>query len=992
MDIYKIGVEIALTNSISGALTSLSGHFLGVERDAKRLENMFGPNSAMIVGITAAGAGMLLISGKLLSNGAELEKQVGQMKFMLDNYKELAKDIKTAITISVNTPGSTVADNIRAMKEILPSVKNEAEARKAITIMMPEAIAVSRMTNEPVDDIIRMIIKAEDIVGHVSNPKTHEFDPERLKVGFHAALSTLIAAGGNLHANDLLRYAQMNATFARLFTDPLEMWKSAYTPMLEMGGAKAGTATTAMGQQMVAGRMSVAAAKRAIELHLLDASKTHFTGTGVVIDDGGWKGEEALREGDFAKWFREVFKPAVQAQHHGPLTSYDYVKELSRFTSRQNAARLGSIFLGNEAQVTRDKAMVETVSKKNFYDDVMSSDLGANVNAFQTSITSILQVVGGPMVKPAIAGMHALTGALTSFLESVSKMTDGQKRELTVGMAGGGLAALIYGGSKAARAIKSIVKGSGSSGALLASAAALDASAALLSEAAIALGAKGGGGLGPLELTKDGNTKASPKANNPMAKPKASPINLPKAGAGILGTLLSFLKTSIGPAMLGGSAALSIASNPDAHILSPEETKLWQKFGEAWGGNNSGPHPRNEVHVPAAPTNLIDARGFDLFLDGNASKTYSGPHDQHLEHQALTNLTDEAKRNEESVSKWMYDIAPRMSLFEHKDTSQTYSGPHDRHMEHEAIVNLTDITTKGFDAVVNAILFPPIPSGLSGPRSRGAFLHGIDYMNKNGLPESGGGGGGGFDSFGDSQTSGTGGGSYFGDIGGGGRAGGGKKGGQHDLNWFNTHGLPGSKGGSSTPASKKATGTTIGDILMKDIPGLTKAQAAGIVGNFNVESIGFQPTIKGDSGLAMGLAQWHADRFNPNAAWAKQNGYDPYSVVGQAHMAAHELLTTENGALQKIMRAQNPAAAAYATGAFYERPLRLSDSLRQRAAGAEDYMKYSGDKQQTITNNIHLDGKQIATHITKHLTKNHATNAPVGHHPSVDGASSAMWT
>lgn len=100
--------------------------------------------------------------------------------------------------------------------------------------------------------------------------------------------------------------------------------------------------------------------------------------------------------------------------------------------------------------------------------------------------------------------------------------------------------------------------------------------------------------------------------------------------------------------------------------------------------------------------------------------------------------------------------------------------------------------------------------------------------------------------------------------------------------------------------------------------GLSKEQAAGLAGNFHAES-GFNPTIVGDNGAAFGLAQWRDGRLDQLKSFAKNNKLDPNNINTQLNFAWHELNTSENAALKKLLKTKTVAEASEVVLADFER-------------------------------------------------------------------------
>jgi hypothetical protein len=120
---------------------------------------------------------------------------------------------------------------------------------------------------------------------------------------------------------------------------------------------------------------------------------------------------------------------------------------------------------------------------------------------------------------------------------------------------------------------------------------------------------------------------------------------------------------------------------------------------------------------------------------------------------------------------------------------------------------------------------------------------------------------------------------------------------------------------------KAAGGGTAADAAMKFFmsAGWSKEQAAGIVGNLQVESgKDLNTTAVGDGGKAKGIAQWHPDR---QAKFKDVIGKDVMSATleEQLRFVDYELKNTEKSAGDKLRAATTAAQAAQMVDKFYER-------------------------------------------------------------------------
>jgi hypothetical protein len=182
---------------------------------------------------------------------------------------------------------------------------------------------------------------------------------------------------------------------------------------------------------------------------------------------------------------------------------------------------------------------------------------------------------------------------------------------------------------------------------------------------------------------------------------------------------------------------------------------------------------------------------------------------------------------------------------------------------------------------------------------------------------------------------------YTGGAGGGGGAGGAGGGGAGE-------GAPGGPGGGGGGGAGAGEGTTTAPNLKGGrasqqamdyfiSQGWTKEQAAGIVASLDVETGGkFDPTAKGDSGLAHGIGQWHPDR---QANFQKVFGH---SIQGSTYaeqlaFVQWELTHTEKRAGDKLKAAQDAQQAGAAVSQFYERPRAVEYNKQLRGNLAQKY-------------------------------------------------------
>jgi murein DD-endopeptidase MepM/ murein hydrolase activator NlpD len=129
---------------------------------------------------------------------------------------------------------------------------------------------------------------------------------------------------------------------------------------------------------------------------------------------------------------------------------------------------------------------------------------------------------------------------------------------------------------------------------------------------------------------------------------------------------------------------------------------------------------------------------------------------------------------------------------------------------------------------------------------------------------------------------------------------------------YDSDGNPISSGAGSTENAKKAMEYFMGQ-------GLTREQAAGLVGNLQAESFArLDHTAVGDGGKAYGIAQWHPDR---QANFKRAFGKDIRQSTFEEQLAfvMWEFNNTEKRAFSRLKAATSPEEAAAAVNSYYER-------------------------------------------------------------------------
>ena len=126
--------------------------------------------------------------------------------------------------------------------------------------------------------------------------------------------------------------------------------------------------------------------------------------------------------------------------------------------------------------------------------------------------------------------------------------------------------------------------------------------------------------------------------------------------------------------------------------------------------------------------------------------------------------------------------------------------------------------------------------------------------------------------------------------------------------------------------------------------GFTKAQTAGLIGNFVVES-GSDPinpaAVQYGGGPGRGLAQWEGSRRTDLYNYAASQGKTWSNLQLQLDFIWHELTGKERSAYTRIKATTTISSAAVTVRQYYERPSVHADQARINAANSI-HSRYSG--------------------------------------------------
>ena len=394
--IHRISVEMVLADGIFAAMTRLTSAFAGIEGKVDRIHNKIGDWKGAFA-LVAGAAGIALVAkgmDDLFKQMEEYQEKItGLRQLGLKPGEERAVQ-NEADRINALIRGTTPSGIMQVYRESRDIIGPE-ESLKALYSYSEFARALANMpshstTFEKATERLRPLIKASDIMGYMTDPKTGEYDPKRHKAFLDTSYKAIEASGGMIDENKIFGIASKGGISLRGLSPKGLMEMLAFSEI--MGGQQSGTAMMSMFQQFAGGTMFPRVAHNLEKLGILKPGE-YTTDHGKVE----LKDEAAARLG---KFFQEsplegmqVLKKAMEDS--GITDPAAQQREIFKLLQRATTQRFFGEGLSNMQQMLRQTERMEgaeTVEDSvNIQDKTSIKTALANVAA---GYDSLLQAIG----------------------------------------------------------------------------------------------------------------------------------------------------------------------------------------------------------------------------------------------------------------------------------------------------------------------------------------------------------------------------------------------------------------------------------------------------------------------------------------------------------------------------------------------------------------------------------------------------------------------
>src|SRR6266704_4721182 len=184
MDVYKIGVNIAMSTNANQILGLLSRELTGLEKYAKSLEQGLGNVRAAAIGAVMAFAGFEGLKGiwHIVEASKELNKELVRNKELGGEFADTQKALNASVAMQRAVPTSRTSQNVAGYREFAQQFGSTDEARDMMSFVGKATYAASFYTGENYETVQKNLIKIAESRGAIYDVDAQgnkHFNPEK---------------------------------------------------------------------------------------------------------------------------------------------------------------------------------------------------------------------------------------------------------------------------------------------------------------------------------------------------------------------------------------------------------------------------------------------------------------------------------------------------------------------------------------------------------------------------------------------------------------------------------------------------------------------------------------------------------------------------------------------------------------------------------------------------------------------------------------------
>lgn len=451
MDVYKIGIQIAMQNNVSGVIQLIQKQLLHLNSTVTKVAQNLGRLKLAIAGAATAYVGVEIFKGlnDLARHGEKYTHQLELMKDAGMKALEVQQAISAANRVSSEVPTSTPTENLETIRELRMALASadvrpggKADPAQATKEAIAHLATFQKITGEmssilskngqPFDGKSQAyeLAKAAEMLGLTQDPK--KFDA--VLEGWSQAIT---ASGGKLQGSDFfstvkyLRGGGQSMTMEFLTRIMPSLMQEMKTGKGSGQGGGAGNPLASMFAEVVGGQVSNKTVDALKQLHMIDLSKVTFTRGGWVkrLAPGAITGSNLEAQNPF-EFVRDVLEPHLKKYTHyldknaqGELLHPGELRAMiaAVFPNRV-AQQIASMMLTQQNRIAGDRALMESAMLINpAYDELVRHDPVLARQAMWEQLDRLQTDIGKAISPMVTGGIYKLAKAFAYLSEVVER-------------------------------------------------------------------------------------------------------------------------------------------------------------------------------------------------------------------------------------------------------------------------------------------------------------------------------------------------------------------------------------------------------------------------------------------------------------------------------------------------------------------------------------------------------------------------------------------
>ena len=413
---YRIGIEIAATNSVAPVLRVITRDLLGMGREADHLKGKFTAVKLAAVGAFAAMGGIAILgaTAKLASYGNKLAEVQSRLRQMGVSAGNVGKLTNSAFTQSMRTPNVDYADALAALMKTRTVLGSSKEASAAAPyVVRTEGVLTNWGMGGPT--ALAELLKSIELRGGTYGPDGKTFSVAALRTNLTDALAAQNIAGKLLTPNVIMRTTKLAGPASQMMGG--WAWWSSMAEAAQQMGPSAGRGFAMALKEFSGGPISMMYASSLVRYGLVKPDglfhpsiNGHPDVFQSALKPNALKGSDVLYEQGLFPWVQKVLVPTLEA--HGVHGKKALLAAVYQTISSQTGSRLVANMITNALSYIRTSKQMKQSMGVSVYGTQMSQSMSGPMKAFHGAFESFLMTIGRPLVPVAVKVLNTLTNAI----------------------------------------------------------------------------------------------------------------------------------------------------------------------------------------------------------------------------------------------------------------------------------------------------------------------------------------------------------------------------------------------------------------------------------------------------------------------------------------------------------------------------------------------------------------------------------------------------